>query len=95
MTNERHAGGLWCRDVLARLADYLDGSLDEPSRQSVDAHLRECQACASFGGDYSDIVGALHRKLADDLRPVDDELAERISRATASGARTGSGGETP
>jgi anti-sigma factor RsiW len=36
---------LACRDVVELLSDYLDGALDDGSREAVEAHLAACEGC--------------------------------------------------
>lgn len=52
-------GGIRCDEVLARLADILDGELTEAERTRVGAHVAGCPACARFGARYHDVVRAL------------------------------------
>ena len=37
-----------CRQVLARLSDYLDGDLDAETRTAVERHLQGCLPCLAF-----------------------------------------------
>jgi anti-sigma factor RsiW len=34
-----------CRDVVEVLSDYLDGALDDETKQVVETHLAACQGC--------------------------------------------------
>ncbi len=56
--------GLSCSQVLARLSDYLDGDLPAEERQALEAHLRGCDRCARFGGEFRAVVGALRSHLS-------------------------------
>ena len=56
---ERVVAGLSCSEVLAVLSDYLDGDLTAERRDQVEAHLRGCEACARFGGEFRETVQAL------------------------------------
>lgn len=42
------ADDLRCIEVVELLTAYLDGSLDEATRASVEAHLAACDACATY-----------------------------------------------
>jgi anti-sigma factor RsiW len=66
--------------VLARLSDYLDGDLPGGERDQVEAHLRGCEGCARFGGEFAATVRALKAHLAHGatLPPV---LRARLARS--------------
>ncbi len=74
---QRQIGGLWCRDVLECLPDYLDGSLDPELCAAAEAHLAGCDWCARFGGRYAGLVDALRRELAP-AEPLPEGLAGRL-----------------
>jgi anti-sigma factor RsiW len=61
---EKVIAGLSCGDVLALLSDYLDGELAEAPRRQVEDHLRGCEGCARFGGEFTATVRALRAHLA-------------------------------
>ena len=52
-------GGLHCFEVLEKLSDFVDGALSEAELAQVKAHLSGCDACTSFGGEFSQVVTAL------------------------------------
>lgn len=56
-------GGLSCQDVLDRLSDYLDGELPDAARTSVEDHVKRCDGCARFGGEFKSTVRALRDHL--------------------------------
>jgi len=62
--NEVTIAGLSCGQVLDRLSDYLDGDLPAPEREQLEAHLRGCDRCARFGGEFRAVVGALRSHLS-------------------------------
>jgi anti-sigma factor RsiW len=63
MAGNRQVGGLWCFDVLARLSDFVDGELAQAERERVEAHLRGCDECTRFGGEFGWMVRAMRRAL--------------------------------
>ncbi len=67
---DRMVAGLRCRDVLALLDEYVAGELSPARLEQVEGHLRGCDNCARFGGEY----GALVERLRDELgsRPAGD-----------------------
>jgi len=53
-----------CEQVESRLGDYVDGALPAGERREVEAHLRECGACATVAGDLArvrQLAGSLDR----------------------------------
>lgn len=75
MLAETHIAGLWCREVLARLGDYADGTLDPAARAQVEAHVGACDNCARFGGRYLDLLRRLREALPPELP---EGLRERV-----------------
>ncbi len=62
--NEKVVGGISCSEVLDRLSEYVDGELPESDRSRVETHLRGCDACARFGGEFRSTIRALREHLA-------------------------------
>ncbi|MBK9519457.1 MAG: zf-HC2 domain-containing protein [Anaeromyxobacter sp.] len=62
--DEQVVAGLSCSEVLALLSDYLDGDLPAAARGQVEAHLRGCEGCTRFGGEFTTTVRALRAHLA-------------------------------
>ena len=77
MQGERYVGGLWCREVLENLCDYVDGELTEGVRVSVQAHLQGCDVCERFGGEYSATVAQLRSALGSPP-PLAEGLQQRL-----------------
>jgi anti-sigma factor (TIGR02949 family) len=78
--DEKVVGGLSCGEVLAVLSDYLDGDLAPRARAQVEEHLRGCEGCARFGGEFQATVRAL-RDLLSTATPLPEGLRERLHRA--------------
>ena len=62
--HEKVIAGLSCTDVLERLSDYLDGDLPAAEAARLEEHLRGCDGCARFGGEFRGVVDALRTHLA-------------------------------
>ena len=37
-----------CQEVVELVTDYLEGTLDEPTRSEIEAHLALCPGCAEY-----------------------------------------------
>jgi anti-sigma factor RsiW len=61
--HEKIVAGLSCGQVLDRLSDYLDGDLAAPEAARLEEHLRGCDGCARFGGEFRGVVESLRRHL--------------------------------
>ena len=77
MEHERDVGGLRCTQVLAQLSDYLDGELEEDARERIESHLRGCDWCECFGGEFSAAVKSLRWTLTTPPA-LDEALRERL-----------------
>ncbi len=80
---DRVVAGLRCRDVLDLLGDYVDGDLAPNIEMQINQHLRGCDTCERFGGEYASLVADLRRSLSM-LSPdpgIRERLAQRMARA--------------
>jgi hypothetical protein len=64
-----------CAEIDILICDYVDGTLDEASRATVEAHLAECPACVELVKDSKAAVEFM--QLAADVEPP-AELVNRI-----------------
>jgi anti-sigma factor RsiW len=78
--DEKVVAGLSCSEVLARLSGYVDDELAAEERARVEAHLRGCDGCARFGGEFRATVRALREHLSGSAE-VPREVKERLRRA--------------
>jgi anti-sigma factor (TIGR02949 family) len=78
--NEKVIAGLSCSQVLERLSDYLDGELAAEDRARLEEHLRGCDGCARFGGEFRATVRALRAHLGRAGR-LPAGFQERLRRA--------------
>ena len=60
---EKIVAGISCGEVLDQLSAYLDGELGPEERDRIEAHLRGCDGCARFGGEFRATVRALREHL--------------------------------
>lgn len=82
--NEKVVAGLSCGQVLDQLSDYLDAELAAPARARLEDHLRGCEGCARFGGEFAATVRGLKAHLQADRMPsgFEDRLRDAIERGT-------------
>jgi anti-sigma factor RsiW len=86
MHGDRKVGGLWCHEVLARLSDYLDDELAASARNQIEDHLRGCDVCERFGGEFASVIKALRKELTMP-DPLDSDLERRLQeRLIAAGS---------
>ena len=45
-----------CREIIAFLADYLDGALALETRSEFDRHLAVCPSCVAYLAGYRDTI---------------------------------------
>jgi anti-sigma factor RsiW len=67
LDRERVVAGISCGEVLDGLSAYVDGELPAERRERVEEHLRGCDVCARFGGEFKATIRALRAHL---LRPA-------------------------
>ena len=81
--------GIDCTQLLEQVSDYLDQELDTATCRVIDAHCRECQACANVIDGLRRTVGlcreprdrpfpaAITAKAQEAIRRLLDEIAPR------------------
>jgi len=68
----RRRGGARCVEVARKLQGYLDGELDDTTREHIAGHLAVCRRCGMDEQAYRDIKAALARRDADlPAAPID------------------------
>lgn len=43
---------LTCKQLIERLAEFIDAELDHTDRRAFDHHLAQCQSCVNYLGTY-------------------------------------------
>ena len=85
---DRRVAGVRCREVLADLSAYLDGELLPERRRHIEEHLKGCDWCERFGGEFSAVVTAFREALRQPAPPdpnVRRRLRERLKRELRNG----------
>ena len=70
---------LTCRQVIAVLMDYVDGTLAGSTRRGVEDHLKTCAPCRDFERGYRATPGVVRR--ATSARPSKASLRQLCARA--------------
>lgn len=81
--HDQEVAGIRCSAVLHDLSDYFDGELPPERVERIEAHLRGCNWCERFGGDFTRAITALRQQLADPASSpaeVHDRLMDRLDR---------------
>ena len=68
-----------CEELFRRLEDYVDRELSAEGAALVEAHLAECEACATEYNFGSRFVAGVRKKLQHLQTPTD--LVKRIAKA--------------
>lgn len=71
--------GVRCRDVLAELSDYLDGTVPVERVGQLQAHLASCDRCAQFGGHIATTLAQLRSAMP--IAAANGPLGDRIMAA--------------
>jgi anti-sigma factor RsiW len=87
MDREKIVAGVSCGEVLDQLSAYVDGDLPADERARIEDHLRGCDGCARFGGEFSATVGALRAHLLRSTK-LPSTVHERIRAAVESDRRS-------
>ncbi len=79
--HDREVAGIRCTQVLELLSDYVDGQLDAVQLDRIRSHLRGCDWCEKFGGEFAAAVAALRTGAStapDAAAPADPALRRRL-----------------
>ncbi len=81
--HDREVAGIRCTDVLDDLSAYFDGDLSPEKVDRIEAHLRGCDWCERFGGDFTRAITGLRQQLSQpDSSPPElhDRLMDRLKK---------------
>ena len=74
---ERLVAGLRCREVLALLSEYVDGSFTTDQVEQIRQHLAGCDWCERFGSQFGEAIAALKENLGEP-EPIPRSVRERL-----------------
>ena len=60
---------LACRELVELVTDYLEGRLDSADRERFEAHLAECDGCATYVEQMRQTLAALGRIPEESVSP--------------------------
>ncbi len=92
MPEDREVGGIRCSGVLTHLSSFVDGELEAVEVTQIEEHLRGCDWCRKFGGEYAGVVQRLQEKLSEPEsldEDVEDRLWQRLRGETSVGDAAG------
>ncbi len=70
-----------CREAVAMLSSYLDGTLSPADTQRLEAHLADCPNCGEYVEQLRATIAAVGAVEPEDLKPeVRDELVDLYRR---------------
>jgi anti-sigma factor RsiW len=78
---------LTCREVVARLADYVDAALDVLMRARVGVHLAACAECRAYLATYKRTIALVGRG---ERVEMPGEARHRVTRQLLARLRRGS-----
>jgi anti-sigma factor RsiW len=66
---------MYCQDCVALLADYLDGSLSDEQKSSLEEHLSYCPPCITFVRTYKATTKVARKHLS---QAMPEEMSARL-----------------
>jgi anti-sigma factor RsiW len=69
-----------CKDVIARLGDYVDQEISSHERVAMDDHFDECPECAAFLASYTHVVVSA-AELREPEQPISVDVQNRLRAA--------------
>ena len=91
MTHSHAPGSPCCRELFARLSEYLDGELNEALCAEAEVHLEDCPPCRDFLESLRRTVALLGRLPAE---PVPQEIRRAVRESAARLRRERGGGDS-
>lgn len=68
-----------CRQLIDFIVDYVDGVLDERSREDFERHLNVCRSCQAYLASYRETMNLAKIAVTDEpLDDVPEDLVQAI-----------------
>ncbi|HYZ10336.1 MAG TPA: zf-HC2 domain-containing protein [Actinomycetota bacterium] len=77
---------LACIDLVNKVTEYLDGTLDEGQREGIEQHLEVCDGCRAALGQFQTVIRLVGRLTPADVARIDALTRDRLM-ATLRAAR--------
>ena len=58
-----------CKDLLAKLSDYIDQDIDPHFCERIDKHIEDCPPCKAFINTFRKTVDLLHARKKSFISP--------------------------
>jgi anti-sigma factor RsiW len=79
--NSDSIANLDCREVVARLGDFVDRELSSSEHNAMEAHLDRCPACAAFAASYQHVVESAALLREPEEKPLPVAVQNRLRKA--------------
>ena len=76
-----------CRDIVELVTDYLEGTLPEPERADVEAHLAGCRGCSGYLEQVRTTIRVTGMLTEEQIPEPAREALRGVFRAWTTGAR--------
>ena len=82
MTHDHDRGlDIRCIDLVELVTDYLDGTIDEERRTTIDAHLRLCEPCATYVEQMRATIRNLGHVPVQEAQQLPDPIRDQLLAA--------------
>lgn len=81
MAEDRLIAGIRCSGVLGKLSSFVDGELAPAEVTQIRGHVKACDWCERFGGEFAAAVRVLREQSAEQPeRSVRERIVARIGK---------------
>jgi anti-sigma factor RsiW len=70
-----------CQDLVELVTEYLEGTLDDDQRVTVEAHLATCEPCARYVEQMRETIERLGEVPLEDAEALPDPVVQRLLSA--------------